>query len=107
MATIIDLNSSIATRDFDGKSSERMWFLTVEFSDNLVEVVTEDGLGADHVCTIKLENFFTGSSYRLNAEFSTVIHDTGTVRAERRARMFIEKIQSRGTVDLSNWTKIH
>lgn len=107
MATI-NLNSSINVRDFGGKTTEKAWFLSVEYSDNLVEVITEDGLDADHVCTIKLQNFFTGAAYLLNAEFNNAIDpEFGTIRAGRRAEAFMNKIQAHGSVNLKNWTRIN
>lgn len=117
----LKLNAFIETKDHDGfkvvTEKTLMWHLTAHQGD-VVHCMTPDGPSDDFCYHILLENWFTGSIYRLN----TVIY--GHIRSETyededctedvtwyenartRAESLIEKIKAKGEVDLDNWTGI-
>jgi hypothetical protein len=117
--TIINLNSTIKTKDFDGVINETIWSLSV-FKGDLIDVMTTEGRSDDYKCEIHLNNFFTGRTYALNHAFIGKIEyfemideetgqdfsEYGYVRSETLAERVIEKIKAKGQVDLSLWVDV-
>lgn len=113
--TIINLASTVATKDFEGKVNETMWSLGV-FKGDLIDVVTVDGPSDDYKCEIHLTNWFTGRVYALDRVIIGKIEtledeETGQdfdyyINSTNRAERLIDKMKEKGTIDLSHWIDI-
>lgn len=119
---MINLNSTIKTRDHDGYQSiecqELMWGLS-KVQGDVVPCMTPDGPSDDFCWSIILVNWFTGSEYVLKTPVygrirSETFEDEETGYSEdvtwyengrTRADALIEQIKKAGKVNLENWSK--
>lgn len=112
--TIINLATTIATKDFNETVNDLVWSLAV-FKGDLIDVVTVDGLADDYKCEVHLTNWFTGEVFALDMviigkietleDEETGYHDyyiNSTLRAER----LIAKMKEKGLIDLRYWVKV-
>lgn len=117
----INLNATIETKDHDGykaiKSHDLMWSLSMEQYE-LVYCQTPEGQSDDFSWKIRLNNWFTGSSYILNQTVygkircetfeedgyseDHVWYQNGRTTAEN----LINKMKAKGEIDLQYWTLI-
>lgn len=111
----INLNAIIKFSELEG-GNDLMWNLSVQRGE-IVECMTPDGPSDDFVCTIWLNNFYTGSQY----VFKTPIY--GRTKSEdyedkesgycetvtyyqnafNRASDLVEAMKAKGTLDLTHW----
>lgn len=112
---IINLARTIDTKDFEGKTKELVWSLSV-FKGDVIDVVTVDGRSDDYKCEIHLTNWFTGRTYALDRVIIGKIEsledeETGQnfdyyINSANRAERLLEKMKEKGTIDLSHWVDV-
>ncbi len=117
--TIINLATTVSTRDFGSKVDETMWYLSV-FKGDLIDVITMDGVSDDYKCEIHLHNWITGRTYALDTVFigkieycEMIDEKTGQdfsenvyVCSETLAERLIDKIKAKGKIDLTYWIDV-
>lgn len=114
MANTINLNSVMKFSDLAG-GDQLTWALSVRRQE-IVACMTPEGPSDDFVCTVWLDNFFTGSRYVLKtAIFGKIVsqdYDDGegyceTVTYYKNAHTvasdLIEKMKAKGVINLDNW----
>lgn len=117
--SIINLATTVMTKDFGGKTKDSVWHLSV-FKGDLIDVMTTEGRSDDYKCEIHLHNWFTGETFALNhafigkIEYCEMIDDeTGQdfsenvyIRSETLADRLVEKMKEKGKIDLTHWINI-
>ena len=113
--TIINLNATIKTKDFNEVVNELQWSLSV-FKGDLIDVVTIDTGSDDYKCEVHLHNWFTGRTYALDRVIigrieSLTDEETGQdfdyyINSTNRAERLIEKMKEKGTIDLTHWIDV-
>ena len=115
--TIINLNAIMKFSELAG-GDQKAWHLSVERQE-IVECMTPEGKSDDFVCTIWLNNFFTGSQYVFKtAIFGKILsedYDDGEGYCEtityyknafNVASDLVAKMEAKGKIDLTYWKEI-